>query len=156
MEKQFDKKEYWKVFLDTQEHPEDIDVRFYESFSFGRTQEMADRLARLVLDGIKTATAMLAWEYESMKKELPTVGSFSIVLDGSNKSVCVIETTEVKRILVGEIDEQFAHDYGEGDRTLLWWQKNAAKFYGTIAESLGKIPSKDMVLICERFRVVFR
>lgn len=116
---------------------------------------MADTLSQLVQNGTKTATAMLAWEYESMKKELPTVGSISLVLDGNDTPVCIIETTEVERVPIGIVDEQFAREYGEGDRTLAWWQENAATYYGEIAKRLGKLPSKDMQLICERFRVVF-
>jgi uncharacterized protein YhfF len=147
--------EYWQKFLGTQNNSSEVAERYYESFSFGRTEAAADALANLVLDGTKTATATLAWEFELTHKALPPEGSFSIVLNGANQPVCIIETLEVRHVSIEEIDSTFAHDYGEGDKTLVWWKENAAKFYEKIAKSLGKIPSKDMVLICERFRVVF-
>jgi uncharacterized protein YhfF len=54
-----------------------------------------------------------------------------------------------------EVDEEFARDYGEGDRTLAWWRPNLWRYYEQECRSLSRTPSEDMPLICERFEVVY-
>jgi hypothetical protein len=76
---------------------------------------MADRLVELVLDGTKTATSSLAWEYDG---PAPAVGDLAIVVDGDGRPWCIIETTEVYALAFDEVDEAMAHEEGEGDRSL--------------------------------------
>jgi len=49
------------------------------------------------------------------------------------------------------VDAAFAHDEGEGDRSLAFW-RSAHRAYFT---RLGQF-AEDMPLCCERFRVVQR
>ncbi|MBE9169316.1 ASCH domain-containing protein [Pleurocapsales cyanobacterium LEGE 06147] len=61
-------------------------------------------MAQLVLSGIKTATCSALWQWEAEGSDLPEVGLKTIVLDGNNHSVCIIETTEVTVRAFSEVD----------------------------------------------------
>ena len=52
---------------------------------------------------------------------MPEVGGHSIVLGGDGQPICVIRTTEVRVLPFREVDEAFAWDEGEGDRSLAYW-----------------------------------
>jgi histidine triad (HIT) family protein len=129
---------------------------FYDVWSFGDTEEMADELGQLVQAGIKTATCSLMWEYESERNEdLPKAGDVSVITDGQGAPLCVIETVEVEVKPFGKVDEVFAYDEGEGERSLAYWRNAHWDFFTRVCGSIGREPVKTMPLICERFRVVF-
>jgi uncharacterized protein YhfF len=71
------------------------------------------------------------------------------VLDGDGRPACVIETTEVTYRLYNEIDANFAYEEGEGDRSLAYWREAHRIYF----RRLGRF-SDDMMLMCERFRLV--
>jgi uncharacterized protein YhfF len=52
------------------------------------------------------------------------VGDEHVVLNGKDSPICVIRTTELSILSFDQVDERFARDYGEGDRTLAWWRQN--------------------------------
>ena len=114
------------------------------SFAFGDGPELADKLLALVLAGVKTATCSTADEPNTS-----TPGERWIVLDGRGTPRCVIESTEVTYRRFGEVDAAFAHDEGEGDRSLAYWRQAHRDYFGR----QGKF-SEDMMLMCERFRLV--
>lgn len=107
---------------------------------------MAYELAALVLAGKKTATCWAASD-----GLLTEVGKRMVVLSGSGRPLAVIETVELQRRRFHEVDAAFAHDEGEGDRSLAHW-RSAHRAYST---RLGRF-AEDMRLCCERFRVVER
>jgi uncharacterized protein YhfF len=114
------------------------------SFAFGDGPELADELLDLVLKGVKTATCSTEDEPNTS-----TSGERWIVLDGRGMPRCVIETTEITYRRYGDVDAAFAHDEGEGDRSLGYWRKAHRQYFGR----QGKF-SEDMMLMCERFRLV--
>ena len=71
------------------------------------------------------------------------------MLDGCGEPRCVIETTEVTYRRFGEVDEAFAFEEGEGDRSLQYWRDAHRNYFGR----QGKF-REDMMLMCERFRLV--
>jgi uncharacterized protein YhfF len=144
---------FWQRYLLTR--PDGVGLRYFEAFGFGNTPEMADELADLVLRGIKTATSGLLWEYEDRQKPRFVVGDLHIVLSGAGKPLAVIETVELRIVPFSEIDAAFARDYGEGNRTLAWWQSHLWEYDVEECAALGRTPSPDMPLICERFKVVY-
>jgi uncharacterized protein YhfF len=129
--------------------------RYFEAFAFGDTPETADRLAELVMSGVKTATSDLLWSREAKGEGVWEPGDESIVLDGKGQPVCVVRTTELRVIPFGDVDANFVRDYGEGDRTLEWWRTEVWDHYRRECVALGREPTDDMPLICERFTVVF-
>ena len=146
---------YWDSFVACVPDSERVASRFYEAFSIGDTPESADHGASLILSGEKTATSSLLWEYEIGGTPLPSVGDFSILLDGRGGPVCVVETMELEIKPFDEVDARFAHDYGEWGGSLAGWRKGCWAYYEAQGRTLGKKPSREMPLVCERFRVVF-
>ena len=118
--------------------------RGLRSFAFGDSPALADELLDLVMRGVKTATCSTEDEPNTSRP-----GERWIVLDGRGMPRCVIESTEVTWRRYGEVDEAFAHDEGEGDRSLACWRAAHRRYFGR----LGKF-SDDMMLMCERFRLV--
>ena len=118
--------------------------RDLRSFAFGDSPALADELLDLVLRGVKTATCSTEDEPNTS-----TPGERWIVLDGRGTPRCVIESTEVTYRRYSEVDAAFAHDEGEGDRSLAYWRDAHRRYFGR----QGKF-SEDMMLMCERFRLV--
>ena len=77
-----------------------------------------------------------------------------MVTNWAGQPVCIMETTEVRIIPFKDVDEAFAYDYGEEERTLVWWKSAVWQTYSRICADLNQQPSEDMLLVCERFRVV--
>lgn len=146
---------YWKQFQAAWAGPGQAPEQYYEAFQFGSTPETIDELARLVLAGTKTATSALRWEFEqSNASRPPQVGDFSIVLDTSGMPVCVIETIEVWEAPFAEAaTEQFAYEYGEGDRTVEWWRRELWEYYERVSAAHGWTLTEQSPLVCERFRL---
>lgn len=124
--------------------------------AFGDSPEMADELGELMLSGAKTATCSALWEYEAEGEPLPVQGTCSIVLDGRGQPLCIVcvESVEVRRFR--DVDADFARAEGEGDRTLESWRAGHRAFFERSLAAIGREPTDDMPLVCERFRVVHR
>jgi uncharacterized protein YhfF len=120
-----------------------------EQGALGDSPEMADALLALVLEGKKTATASALREYEAEGQPLSRVGERFIVLDGRGRPACVAQTCEVAIKRFDEVDAAFAYDEGEGDRSLDSWRREHERFF----RKQGLF-SEDMLLVCERFRLV--
>jgi uncharacterized protein YhfF len=67
---------------------------------------------------------MKLWSREQIGKPLWKVGDEHVVLNSKDSPICVIRTTELSILSFDQVDERFARDYGEGDRTLAWWRQN--------------------------------
>jgi uncharacterized protein YhfF len=120
------------------------DWKALETFSFGDNAELAQELADLVVAGHKRATCWAVSE-----GELTHVGKRMVMLDGAGTPTAIIETVELTKRRFDEVDAAFAHDEGEGDRTLDYWRA-AHRMYFERRKSF----TPDMLLWCERFRVV--
>lgn len=125
----------------------------YEAWAFGDESlgDLATELALLVRDGPKRATAGLASEYEAENESPPRIGDLSVVLDGQSEPICVIRTTQVETRRFGDVDEAFAWDEGEGDRTLAWWRRAHVWFF----EQFGIRVDEDTLMVLERFELLW-
>ena len=121
----------------------------YEAWEFGGPSfpDMATELALLVRDGPKRATAGLVDNDEP----LPEIGGLSVILDGEGEPVCVIRTTGVRIRRFGDVDEAFARDEGEGDRSLAWWREAHQRFFRRI----GHPVDDDSLLVLEWFELLW-
>lgn len=128
----------------------------YTAWQFGRTPEVADELAALVIEGRKRATTGLAFEYELEGEPLPKKGDLSIVLGGDGRARCIIRTTSVRIMPFGEVPEEFAWKEGEDDRSLRSWREVHERVFTLDCESIGRKFSPDMQVVCEEFEVVFQ
>jgi uncharacterized protein YhfF len=142
--------EFWRDYLDSL--PPDLDQEPKPSgvFSFGDSKKLADELAALVRQGIKTATCSTLMGYEKDQIPLPQKGDLSIVLDGSGNPVLVIETLSVVILPFNEVSEQFAVEEGEGDRSLAYWRMAHENYFRRNHFAFDE----KMLVVCERFKVV--
>ena len=116
-----------------------------ESYSFGDIPDLADQLIELVLAGSKRATCWPAGQGAKGAE----IGKRWIAKDGQGRLRAVLETVELTRRRFEEVDERFAYDEGEGDRSLRYWRKAHTEYFtgqGTFAEGMD--------LYCERFKLV--
>jgi uncharacterized protein YhfF len=124
----------------------DLNWRDLEQFSFGDSPAMADELADLVLAGRKRATCWAVGD-----GPMTDVGKRIVMLDGAGIPKAVLETVELVQRRFSEIDEGFAFDEGEGDRTLEYWKTAHQQYF----ERHGTF-NAEMLLYCERFRLIER
>lgn len=116
------------------------------TFQFGDSPELADELLALVLAGTKTATCGALRDFNA-QEPVPEAGRRDVVLDGRGHPACVIETLSVLIQRFDQVDEAFAVAEGEGPYEA-WRDGHIAYF----ERNGGYAP--DMMLVCERFRVV--
>jgi uncharacterized protein YhfF len=117
---------------------------------------MADELGASIASGTKTATCSALWAYEAEGEPLPETSSKTIVLDGNGDPLCIVETTEVEVMPYDQVDARFAYEEGEGDRSLEYWRDAHWRYFSRTLPGIGREPTVDMPLVCERFRVIHR
>jgi uncharacterized protein YhfF len=118
------------------------------SFSFGDSPALADELLALVLTGKKTATCGALRDFGG-EEPVPQVGRRDIVLDGQGRPAAIIETVSIEMKRFDEVDADFAAKEGEGDLSYEYWRSAHEAYF---ARNGGFSP--DMILVCERFRLV--
>ncbi|MDU0312497.1 ASCH domain-containing protein [Phycicoccus sp. M110.8] len=122
---------------------------------FGDSPELADELIAFVVDGPKRATAGLVAGYAADSEALPRIGSHWVACDGSGRPRAVLRATELRVGPLHSVDEQFAWDEGEYDRTLATWLDGHRTFFRRECERIGVEFSDDLEVCFERFRVVW-
>jgi uncharacterized protein YhfF len=127
-----------------------------EAFAFGDQPAQADHLAQLVAAGRKRATAALFADLGHRQDQLPRPGDTAIVLDGSAHPVCVIRTVEVEVAPFDAVDESFAWDEGEGDRSLEYWITEHQRFFRHRCAALGIRFDVGLDVVLERFEMIWR
>ena len=125
------------------------------AFRFGDSEDMADELLGLVLSRTKTATCSLDRWYAELGEPRPRAGEFYLVLDGRDAPAAIIRITEAVVKPMHDADAQFAHDEGEGDRTLEGWRTAHLDFFQREAEREGFVFCEDMDVLFERFELVW-
>jgi uncharacterized protein YhfF len=125
----------------------------YDVVAFGDSSKMADELGHLVLTGQKRASAGLRRDFDDVS--LPRIGGLVVVLDGKGVPLCIFQTTEVRISALSSVDDAFAWDEGEGDRTRAWWLRAHTDFFTRQAAHEGFEFHPDIQTVFERFKVVW-
>jgi uncharacterized protein YhfF len=128
-----------------------VDDHTVEAFAEG-DPTLSTELGLLVRDGPKRATASVVAAYETEGEPLPRLGTYTVVIDGAGLPLCIIRTTELAIRRFGEVDERFAFDEGEGDRTLSFWRQAHREFFATHG---GITLDDDTEMVLERFQLVW-
>ncbi|CNI22723.1 ASCH domain-containing protein [Yersinia pekkanenii] len=118
------------------------------SWSFGDSPELADELVALVVTGKKTASCGSLHSFEN-EEEPPSIGSYSIILGGNGKPICVIRTVALRLIRFSDVTAGLASQEGEGDLSLGYWRAAHRAFF----ERAG-VYSDDMELVFEQFELI--
>ena len=125
----------------------------YEAWSFG---EAPDKLADLVLQGIKTATCSAYDLYQINTEPLPQAGDYSVILNSSEEAVCIIKTIKVYVTEFKNVSEEHAFKEGEGDRSLEYWRKVHESFLTNELATVHKGFDENTKVVCEEFEVVYK
>lgn len=123
---------------------------------FGDSVELADELLALVLHGPKRATAGAVAEFELEESPLPEVGGLWLAADGAGHPRALLRTTEVRVGPLSSVDDTFAWDEGEGDRTRASWIADHERFFRRYLPTIGVEFSEDMPTVFERFEVAYQ
>ena len=125
----------------------------YEAWSFG---EAADKLADLVIQGIKTATCSAYDLYLINNEPLPRVGDYSVILNSDKEPVCIIKTVKVYVTEFQQVSLEHAFKEGEGDRSLAYWRQVHEKFLRNELGSVHRCFDMHTKVVCEEFELVFK
>jgi uncharacterized protein YhfF len=122
---------------------------------FGDTAELADELLDLVLLGRKRATAGSVAALEQEDEALAEVGDVWIAADSSGRPRALLRTTEVRTGPLSSVDDAFAWDEGEGDRSRSMWLADHEAFFRRQLPPLGLEFDPNMPTVFERFEVLY-
>jgi uncharacterized protein YhfF len=122
---------------------------------FGDHAALADELLELVLSGTKRATAGLVVDFAAQNEALPRIGGHWVVCDGGGVPRCVLRSVELRVGRLDSVDDGFAWDEGEGDRTRSGWLAAHLAYFTRTQEARGEGWSDDLEVVFERFSVVW-
>ena len=125
----------------------------YEAWAFG---EAPDKLADLVVQGIKTATCSAYDLYRINNEPIPKVGDYSVILNSREEAVCIIQTRRVYVTEFDKVSEEHAFQEGEGDRSLEYWRKVHESFLINELASVHRSFDGNTKVVCEEFEVVYK
>ena len=125
----------------------------YEAWAFG---EAPDKLAELVVQGIKTATCSAYDLYQINHEPIPQAGDYSIILDSREEAVCIIKTRKVYVTEFRNVSEEHAFKEGEGDQSLEYWRIVHINFLTNELASVNKTFDENTKVVCEEFEVVYQ
>jgi uncharacterized protein YhfF len=122
---------------------------------FGDSQELADELIDLIVRGPKRATAAAFADFEIDRSPIPQRGTISIATDGRGIARAVLRTTDVRVGPLSSVDDDFAWDEGEGDRTRASWLEDHETFFRRYLPTIGVEFDPEMQTVFERFEVLY-
>ena len=132
-----------------------VQVEGFSATAYGHTRAVADELAALIASGDKRAHATLERDFEAEGDALPRPGEHIVVLDGRGTPQAIVRLRHVERRHFNEVDDEFAFECGEGDRTLAWWLTAYRQEFAERAEAQGFQVGERAVLILEYFDLVW-
>ena len=143
----------WTAYADA--HPDAAGPEAPPVEAFGDSVELADELIALVLHGPKRATAGLVADYLRDAEPLPRIGGHWVVCDGSGTPKAILRTYELRVGPVISVDDAFAWDEGEGDRSRDDWLRAHRDFFTRTCQAAGRPYDDGLEAVFERFRLVW-
>lgn len=146
---------FWNAYLLTLPEAE-RNLTYSEAESWGNSDELADTIAAAILSGAKTTTSRLEWERQKSNDPGEKIGDISIVLDGKQRPVCIVQVVDIFLKPFDQVDAAFVYNYGEGSRDMDFWNKNMWDYYVGECAEIGLQATRDMPMICTVFKVIFK
>lgn len=146
--------QFIQQYLDTLP-PEEAKNRSCSADYFCADEYNANVCAELILRGEKQASCSMEYWYSHEGEPMPEVGHLQVVLNWQGEPVCIIELSDVATAKYCDVTAEFAAAEGEGDRSLEWWREAHWTFFSRECEELKIEPSEEMLLVLERFKVVY-
>jgi uncharacterized protein YhfF len=145
--------DFWREYLAAADVT--ADVTCADAFHFGDHPRLADELLGLVLAGRKRATACGLAELENANLPVPRIGDHWIVCDGRSQPRAVGATTDVRIGSLQSVDDQFAWDEGEGDRTRDDWLRQHQIYFQRTYAATELHYDLHIDVVFERFDIVY-
>lgn len=143
--------EFWRAYRTAA----GLDHNDYDAVAFGDSPKTATELAELVVAGVKRATAGLVRQFGPDWEPPPAVGGYVVLLDGADRPRAIWRTTALRVGPLNSVDERFAWDEGEGERTREWWLAAHRRFFERRAAQQGFQMHDQIETVFERFEVVW-
>ena len=124
----------------------------YDAWSFGDDPNL---LAALTAKCEKTATSSAYELYALDDEPLPQVGEYNVILDSSDRAVCITRTAKVYIVPYKDVSAEHAAKEGEGDKSLAYWRNVHEAFFTKELADAGMTFTEDMRVVCEEFDVVY-
>ncbi|TPR42904.1 ASCH domain-containing protein [Apilactobacillus micheneri] len=129
------------------------DAKLTSAYAFGVNP---DQLAKLVKDGIKTATTS-AYDLYEKDEPLPKIGEYDVILDGNKNPECITYTDNVEIKIFNDVNDLHAFREGEGDRSLKYWRKVHKEFFEDEYQNDGSTFNPETSkMILETFHVIYK
>ena len=145
----------WNNF--TKSNPEFKDEEMPESWYFHNNKEDANRLAKLTLNGKKTAmtTGLYRW-YKEAGADLTKIVTKQIVTDFDGKAKAILAIKKVDTIPCNQMTKAYAaKDMGTNTEPLKKWKKAHWDFFSSVMEENGEKPTEDMLIVFESFETIW-
>lgn len=126
-----------------------------DAWAFGYGAEVETQLAELVVNGTKRATASSHAVVLAEGEALPTVGKYSVVLDGTGTARCIIQTTHIAIDSLESVTDEFAWIEGEGDRSRDYWLSVHREFFSREHAEMNLPFDDSIAVVYEQFVVVW-
>ncbi|MDY2632106.1 MAG: ASCH domain-containing protein [Clostridium sp.] len=144
---------FWSRFLEEKGY--DDSKKYLEAFHFELTEDLANELLSLVLEGKKKATSSSFKAYEKEGSNLPKIGDLSIVTDWDGNPRCIIETKNITIIPFKDITYDICSREGEDD-SLESWREGHIRFFSNEGKEIGYEFTEDMLVVFEDFEVIYQ
>jgi uncharacterized protein YhfF len=144
----------WREYTGARSHPGPPEEEPWVG-RFGDSPQLADELLALVLAGTKRATAGLVRDHVAEAEPLPRVGGHWVVCDSRGVPRCVLRTVELRLGPLASVDDAFAWDEGEDDRTRESWLREHERYFRRTQAARDEPWDDDLEVVFERFRVVW-
>ena len=86
---------------------------------------------------------------------VPEVGDRCVLLAGDGQPLAVVRTTDVRVGPLSSVDDAFAWDEGEGDRSRAYWLDAHTRFFRRQCAAQGWDFDDDVEVVFERFELVW-
>ena len=146
--------EFWKKFL-KESGQKNENLHFMGELSFGEDDESSSFNILEILSGKRTAFSSSYYAFEIDREPLPKKGNFYVVTDWQDTPYAIIETTEVTTLPFNTIPWSLAQKEDEAD-SIEQWREIKTEFFTDDADIMGYTFSKNMPVVFEEFKVVFR
>ena len=144
---------FWSRFLEEKGY--DDSKKYLEAFHFELTEDLANELLSLVLEGKKKATSSSFKAYEKEGSNLPKIGDLSIVTDWDGNPRCIIETKNITIIPFKDITYDICSREEEDD-SLESWREGHIRFFSNEGKEIGYEFTEDMLVVFEDFEVIYQ
>ena len=144
--------EFWNEYLKTS--PEGEKRKAKSCICFGVTEKEAQIACENICRGVKRAAVYPRKGYRCALNGAPEPGDMNIVTDWKGGAIALIETTGVRLIKLGDMNDAVCALEGDCASVDEWNEKQLPSIKAE-AEELGVDFNDDMDLIVEEFRLVY-